>query len=176
MPEQFPGRFWRTCRSGRIEDDVGNLRIAEGQGSRLVERDDLDFSHLLEEHAPLDQHALAGARAKRQTRVIGIEIMSAQGEAATINTVGGLSRSARQPAQSSGRKRWRPIAATTTIGLYRAPNFSMNLWLVPFFSWASSTIWMMRATVLSATVLVALTLSAAGPLMLAAKTGRRAAW
>ena len=62
------------------------------------------------------------------------------------------------------------IAASTTIGLYLAPNRSMNRWLVPFFSWASCTIWMIRATVLSAKVFVARTLSAAGPLMLAANT------
>ena len=104
------------------------------------------------------------------TSVTGIEIITAHGEAATINTVARVIQVCHSACDSAGGSTATRIAARTTIGLYLDPNLSMNRWLVPFFSCASSTIWMIRATVLSANVLVARTLRAAGPLMLAAKT------
>ena len=128
------GSRGRTCRSCGVENDVGDLGIAKRQCARLVERNHLDSRHLLEEYAPLDQHAFSRGRAQG-----GNERDRDRDHDGTRRGRHHQDCRPHDPGLPGGLPEQRGsvatrIAASTTSGLYLAPNFSISRWLVPFFS------------------------------------------
>ena len=95
---------------------------------------------------PLIRMPLRAARPMPATIATGMEITSAPGQAITSRVSASTMSPVARPATS---------ASTITAGVYHFENRSMNDWVRAFASCASSTRWMMRASVVSAPMPVA---------------------
>ena len=104
------------------------------------------------------------------TSVIGTEMTSAHGAAATTRMVAMRAAPLQANPATSGSMVATRTPAASTSGLYHRPKRSMKRWLVPLRSCASSTSPMMRDSVFSANGFVARTSSAPERLIVPAST------
>ena len=114
---------------------------------------------------PLTSTPLCPARPMPAAIPTGVDMIRAQGAAATSSTTAREAHSAKSPTPRAAGTTASSTPAPSTDGVYQRPKRSMNTCRRPLRSWATSTRWMIFDSVLSSKATATSMVSAPSPLI-----------